>query len=135
MTVEWWTDPAEAAQRVDALSEYWDQLSNAALGRGVQPLVSEALATEVASLAAAYRKWRAGIGGYTNILNWRGPLEQWGARANATRAKLAAAGVKNLPAEVELVRALSIATLVGSAGFASMLIGVGVMYVLTRSRA
>ena len=42
---------------LEELSEAWNQLRNAALGRGITPLVSQALAAKVAERYAAWREY------------------------------------------------------------------------------
>jgi hypothetical protein len=88
----WWTNPAEAAYRLQLLGDAMAAIALAALGRGVKPLVPDALAREVGAAQSEYLQWRASLGGLELVTAWRLELEVWEQRANALAAKVRAAG-------------------------------------------
>jgi len=94
---EWWLTGGEAARRLDALTDYWNALQNAALGRGVEPIAPMALADELVSNNEGFHRWRATLEGYTFVSSMADELEQWTRRANEFRVKLQAARVPALP--------------------------------------
>lgn len=47
------------ASRIDTLTDKWNELRNAALGRGLKPNVSEGMAVVVGRGFDAFRAWRA----------------------------------------------------------------------------
>lgn len=89
---EWWTTPGEAERRLQMLDDQMNELRNAALGRGVKPLVGPQLAQRVADEWAMYRKWRETLGGVMLVSSWADELDVWTRQANDLRAAIAAAG-------------------------------------------
>jgi hypothetical protein len=90
--LEWWTTPGEAARRLQLLDDQMNALQNAALGRGVKPLVGPQLAQRVADEWTAYRNWRQTLGGLMLVSSWADDLGVWTRKANDLRAAIAAAG-------------------------------------------
>jgi hypothetical protein len=97
---EWWTTPAEANRRLEQLGKQMAQLTAAALGRGVTPIVSPALAAEVGETQGEYLAWRQSLGGFELVTAWKGELELWERRAELLRLKIVKEG-KAAPAQLE----------------------------------
>ncbi len=89
---DWWTSPAEANYRLEKLGTMMAAITMAALGRGVTPLVSSALADEVGAAQGEYLTWRQSLGGFELVTAWKGELEVWERRAELLRAKIAKEG-------------------------------------------
>lgn len=144
MANELWTTGSEAQRRLDEVQATWNAVRNAALGRGVRPLVSPALAEYVASEAEAFRAWRESLGGFTLTSSWLDELADWTRRANVARAKVAAelqakpapAGSPALPATLTEWHetAPQIATTIASvfAGAGGLALGLGLLFLLSR---
>lgn len=144
MADELWTTGSEAARRLDLLTEQWDGVRNAALGRGVNPLVSAALADSVANDWAAFHSWRDTLGGWTLTSSWVDELTEWTRRCNAARAAIASelarkpppAGSPALPGAItEWHETLpAIATNIASvfAGAGGLALGLGLVFLLAR---
>jgi hypothetical protein len=88
---------AEAARRLAALDTQWSDLQNAAIGRGLAPVVSVELADRVVAEWTQYHQWREQLGGYTAVWNYGDELNDWTRRANTVRAAISAEG-KPVPA-------------------------------------
>lgn len=89
MATEWWTSPSEAARRLELLTSTWNQIVNAALGRGTTPYVSAATADWIAAEVQGYREWRDQIEGWQWGVQWADELTDWTARANTARERVA----------------------------------------------
>lgn len=58
-----------ATDKAQVLSDYWNQLRNAALGRGLSPNVSPVLATLVGEQYEKWRTWLESQGALDSIVN------------------------------------------------------------------
>lgn len=74
---------AEMKKHVEQLTNYWEAINAAALGRTVTPLVSAPLAQEVADSFAEWVDYREGLGGLEfspavedELRSWRGVADR-----------------------------------------------------------
>lgn len=77
------------------LSDAWNELANAGLGRGTRAPVDAALAAEVKSAYERFREWLADLGPFDEIrerLVSSDASAWWVAKHNALRAKIARQG-------------------------------------------
>lgn len=123
------TSAAEAQRRLDALDTQMSSLLAAAVGRGLTPPVGPELAQIVADEWAVYREWRDTLGGVTLTLSYVSELEQWTQRANAIRARLAAAGAAVRPPLTEWRQAGPAHVLQGAG---AVIAAVGLIWLLQR---
>ena len=75
--------------RLQVLSDYWQELRNAAFGRGVQPLVDPKLAETIGQAYEAFHQWRNGDVLQLSLLSdagWTAQFDQWAARADKLAA-------------------------------------------------
>lgn len=85
------------SSRLDLLTDRYNELRNAAMGRGLKPNVSETVADIVGDQYDAFRAWRAGWGNTpgTDYLDgvphdiFSGELRTWEVKYNATRTIVA----------------------------------------------
>lgn len=80
-----WLGP-EMKQRIEELTRYWDEVSNAARGRGTQPIVSAKLADEVAAFHEDFLAWREHVSGLSfapyvedDVRKWRSAADHFAA--------------------------------------------------------
>ena len=106
----------EAAQRLAALDTQYAELQNAAVGRGLNPIVSPELADTIAAAFTAYHQWRDALGGITAVWSYGDELNNWTRRANALRAAIVAEGKPAPPALDEWTQT-GVSTLLGGVGF------------------
>jgi hypothetical protein len=80
--------PGDIETRIERLSERWNALRNAALGRGTQPLVSAAIADVVGERFEAWRNWYADNTFADNVIpaNVWDAVSDWETRYTDTRA-------------------------------------------------
>jgi hypothetical protein len=146
MADELWTTGPEASARLEQLASMWTELANVALGRSVQSVVSDALAAELVSEQAAFRSWRAELGGWTLASTIVDDLAEYTRRYNAMRARVAAElgklpstarPVLPAPATVWRETAPAAAGTIASvfAGASGLALGVGLLFLLSRRKA
>lgn len=122
---------SEAAARLRALDSQWSALQNAAVGRGLAPIVSPELADAVAAAWTAYHQWRDELGGYTAVWSYGDELNDWTRRANAIRDAIIAEGKPAPPALAEWTQT-GVSNLLGGLGFG--VAAVATLYVLMNRR-
>ena len=143
MADEFLTLGSEATRRLEALSKQWNDVRNAALGRGTKPLVSAALADDVAAEHMAYHEWRQGLSGLTFTWSFTDELNDWTRRCNAARARVAAEfaklkGAPLLPPKLtewrEMAPAAVQSVFTAFAGMSGLALGAGLILLLASRR-
>ena len=138
MPSETLTTAAAAQRRLAALDAYMTGLQNAAIGRGLKPAVSEALANVVAQTWQAYRTWRDTLGGVTLVWSYVSELEEWTKRANKLRAAIALEGVATPAPLDEWTQTGPVAVAQAAAGLAQgigmVAAGLAIAYLVSQRR-
>lgn len=86
-----WTG-AELKKRVEQLTNYWEAVNNAAMGRGVTPIVSPRLANVVADAFAEWVDFREGLGGLEFSPALEDDLRKWREAADTMAEAIRAEG-------------------------------------------